>query len=72
MINQFHTNILTFAMEDNSEIPCSFCKKWDSKTKSFSCNPDECQKLTEWLFAHAQIEPKETKRVSLRPIQYVV
>jgi hypothetical protein len=72
MINQFQINIFRFAMSNDSEIPCSFCSKWDSKTTSFSCNPEECQKLSEWLFNHAKIMPTETKKVAVLPIHYIV
>ena len=59
-------------MSSNSEIPCSDCHKWDAKAKSFSCNPNECRKLSEWLFDHAQIERVETVHFVVVPIQYVV
>ena len=61
-----------FAMNNNSEIPCSFCLKWDAKAKSLSCNPDKCKMLSEWLFSHAQIEHAKTEQVMVFPIQYVV
>jgi len=60
------------AMSCNSEIPCSACHKWDAKAKSFSCNPHECRKLSEWLFNHTQIELAETMQLAVVPIQYVV
>jgi len=60
------------AMRNNSEIPCLACQKWNATVKSFSCNPNECKKLSEWLFEHAQIEPVETMQVLAVPIQYVV
>ncbi|MGD0996186.1 MAG: hypothetical protein ABR909_11765 [Candidatus Bathyarchaeia archaeon] len=59
-------------MSNNSEIPCSACHKWDATAKSFSCNPGECRKLSEWLFVHAQIERAETTQFVVVPIQYVV
>jgi len=61
-----------FAMSNNSEIPCSFCRKWDSKAHSFSCNPNKCDKLSEWLFDHTQIECTQTKQVVMLPIRYIV
>jgi hypothetical protein len=60
------------AMSNNSEIPCSACHKWDAKAKSFSCKPNECRKLSEWLFDHAQMEPAENMQFAIAPIQYVV
>jgi hypothetical protein len=72
MINQFEINIFRFAMGNNLEIPCSFCPKWDAKAISFSCNPYECQKLSEWLSKYAKIMPTETKKVALFPIHYIV
>ncbi|HYA77138.1 MAG TPA: hypothetical protein VEF91_00315 [Verrucomicrobiae bacterium] len=59
-------------MSDDSEIPCSACHKWDAAAKSFSCNPHECRKLSEWLLNHAQIDRKETMQFAVVPIQYVV
>ncbi|MGD0643498.1 MAG: hypothetical protein ABSA75_01175 [Candidatus Bathyarchaeia archaeon] len=59
-------------MSNNSEIPCSACHNWDATAKSFSCNPDKCQKLSEWLLAHGQIARAETMQVAVVPIQYVV
>ena len=61
-----------FAMNNNSEIPCSLCHKWDIKAKSFTCSPNKCQKLSEWLLGHAQIEQTETKQVAVPPILYIV
>ena len=60
------------AIGSNSEIPCSACKKWDAKAKSFSCNPSGCQKLSQWLFDHAQKELVENTQFFVAPIQYVV
>jgi hypothetical protein len=56
-----------------SEIPCSSCHRWNSKAKSFSCNPNKCTKLAEWLFDHAQIEKKQPlpQAIEATP-QYVV
>jgi len=59
-------------MSSNSEIPCSACHKWNKKEKSFFCNPNECRKLSEWLFDHAQRKLVETMQVVDAPIQYVV
>jgi len=59
-------------MARNSEIPCSACHKWNAQAKSFSCNPHECKQLSEWLFAHAQLERVEATQFMVAPIQYVV
>jgi hypothetical protein len=61
-----------FAMNKNSEIPCSLCNKRDPKARSFSCNPEKCQQLSEWLFEHAEIGQAENKRVSALTIRYMV
>jgi len=60
------------AMSCNSEIPCSACRKWDSKAKSFSCNPYQCQQLSEWLIVYTKIEPMESLQVAAAQIQYIV
>jgi hypothetical protein len=62
------------AMSNNSKIPCSMCHKWNVEAKSFSCNPNKCQKLSEWLYDHAQLKtPTENVQVIIEaPIQYVV
>jgi len=62
------------AMSTNSEIPCSTCHLWSAKKKSFSCNPDKCAKLSEWLFDHTSLgnEEKDNIEVIEEPIQYVV
>ena len=73
-INDKSTFILTYSCLQRpiQKFPALFCQKWDSKARSFSCNPDECQKLSEWLFVNAHIELKKTKRVNAFAIQYVV
>ena len=40
-------------MAKKAEIPCASCSSWVKKQKKFSCNPDECSGLTEWMFANA-------------------
>jgi len=74
MINQFEINIFRFDMSNNSEIPCSFCHKWNLEARSFSCNPYKCQKLSEWLLKYTKITPIEFKTVSELPlpVQYIV
>jgi len=61
-----------FAMSKNSKIPCSACHKWDAMAKSFSCNPYQCQQLSEWLIVYTKIEPVETIQVEAAPMQYIV
>ena len=62
-------------MSNNSEIPCSICQKWNAEAKSFKCNPNKCQKLSEWLLDHAQLaneEPVQFQVAEPPPIQYVI
>ena len=68
---------MAIAMSDNSDIPCSVCRKWNADQKAFSCNPSKCEKLSEWLLDHAQPEaPQQKESVQMQvadaPIQYVV
>jgi len=38
-----------------AEIPCFKCLFWEWKKDShLYCNPNECQKLTEWLLKEAE------------------
>jgi len=38
-----------------AEIPCFKCLFWDWKKEShLYCNPNECQKLTNWLMEQAE------------------
>jgi len=38
-----------------AEIPCFKCLFWEWKKDShLYCNPNECQKLTEWLFKQVE------------------
>jgi len=61
------------AMGNNSEIPCSACHQWNAKAKSFSCNPNKCKKLSEWLLDNAQLANEETVQIKVQvPIQYVI
>jgi hypothetical protein len=62
-------------MSSNSDIPCSNCKQWNEKKKSFLCNPDKCASLSEWLLDHAalgKIEDENIMVIAPEPIQYVV
>jgi hypothetical protein len=61
-----------FAMSKNSEIPCSACHKWNATAKSFSCNPHQCQQLSEWFIVYTKIDPMETIQVVAAQIQYIV
>ena len=46
------------------EIPCFKCMFWDRRRESPPyCNPNECQKLTEWLLKQAENYP-QTKKTS--------
>ena len=66
-------DVFRLALKEKSEIPCSFCGKRDSKTRSFSCQPDDCKKLTRWLFEHSRSgKAAEGERVAVSPIRYVV
>lgn len=59
-------------MSQNEEIPCAACQLWNAKTKSFSCNPNSCSKLSEWLIERTpQLNVEITEKSNI-PIQYVV
>jgi hypothetical protein len=68
----FLNKLFLIVMSANSEIPCSLCHKWSAEAQSFSCNPNKCQKLSEWLYDHAQKELSEELQIIDAPIQYVV
>jgi len=56
-------------MGSDVEIPCSTCLLWNPETKSFSCNPNSCKKLSNWLLKHTRekaFEPQD------QIVQYVV
>jgi len=62
-------------MSTKSEIPCSNCHLWNAEKKRFSCNPDKCEKLSEWLLDHASLGNVEDENILViapEPIQYVV
>ena len=67
-------NIFWIPMSQNSEIPCGACQKWNAKVKSFSCKPNKCQKLSEWLLDHSKIDITENSQIqrTQAPNQYVV
>ncbi|MDI6690927.1 MAG: hypothetical protein QME50_03545 [Candidatus Bathyarchaeota archaeon] len=50
-----------------TEIPCFKCLFWEPiKQSSLYCNPNECQKLTEWLLKNA--ENSQQDEVSLKVV----
>jgi hypothetical protein len=63
-------------MEKQGEIPCASCRSWAKKQKKFSCNPDECKGLTQWIFANApNLNSENVKLLVALPecaTQYVV
>ena len=57
------------------EIPCSNCAKWNPKVKNFACNPNQCERLSDWLLRHANVEeaPIEQELIVAEPqVQYIV
>jgi hypothetical protein len=56
-------------MEGDDSIPCSKCLFWDEVKKSFSCDPNRCKKLSDWLLKHAR---DNTVNPYNKIIQYVV
>ena len=39
-----------------TEIPCFKCLFWDPlKLSHLHCNPDKCEKLTEWLLKEVEV-----------------
>lgn len=63
-------------MEIKEEIPCAACQSWKSKTRKFSCEPNECRKLTVWLLQNApQLIPNLPEieaRLPEKAVSYVV
>jgi hypothetical protein len=61
-------------MAKQKEIPCASCQSWVKKQKKFSCNPDDCKGLADWLFANAPHLNDEYAQIRLKEIanQYVV
>ncbi|HTY74834.1 MAG TPA: hypothetical protein VMD05_04630 [Candidatus Nanoarchaeia archaeon] len=62
-------------MSSNSEIPCKNCRLWNPEKTSFSCNPDKCEKLSDWLLDHASLGNTEDQNnivINPEPIQYIV
>jgi len=52
MVNNPETNKCMIIMEHQEEIPCASCHSWNSKQKRFSCNPNQCKGLSEWMNEH--------------------
>ena len=49
-------------MESDASIPCSTCLLWNREKKSFSCDPNRCKKLADWLLKHTsedEVEPQK-------------
>jgi hypothetical protein len=62
-------------MEHQEEIPCASCQSWNGKQKKFSCNPNHCKELSEWMHErNSQPSAMEQIQVQLpeTAIQYVV
>jgi len=55
-------------MESDAKIPCSTCLFWNPKKKSLSCDPNSCEKLSDWLLKHAKDKVDPQKKI----VQYVV
>ncbi|MDH7477796.1 MAG: hypothetical protein QHH17_05385 [Candidatus Bathyarchaeota archaeon] len=51
-----------------TEIPCFKCLFWEPiKQSSLYCNPNECQKLTEWLLKNAENQQQEKVDLKVVP-----
>jgi len=59
-------------MKNETEIPCSNCVQWNQKAKTFGCNPNSCDKLSDWLMAHAHCGEADSVHVERAQVQYVV
>ena len=56
-------------MSSNAEIPCATCLLWKPKEKSFTCDPNACKRLTNWLMKYAKVgKPVPKKKMD----QYIV
>jgi len=62
----------TIVMSNNSDIPCSVCHYWNTNAKSFSCNPRECRKLSEWLITRPRNNEEGQIQVTESQAQYLV
>jgi hypothetical protein len=62
-------------MDHQEEIPCTSCQSWNGKQKKFSCNPNLCKGLSEWMNDHASLPSAEKQSQMHLPetaLQYVV
>ncbi|MGF3522871.1 MAG: hypothetical protein ACQXXJ_07220 [Candidatus Bathyarchaeia archaeon] len=61
-------------MKDNAEIPCASCKFWKKDKKTFSCNPNNCTRLNNWLISHVHIDlgAKMQLQIEKPQLQYIV
>ena len=63
------------SMEHQEEIPCASCQSWNGKEKKFSCNPNHCKGLSEWMHEHNSKLSAMEQIIFRRPdtaIQYIV
>jgi hypothetical protein len=56
-------------MESDAGIPCATCMLWNPEEKSFSCDPNSCKKLSDWLLKHARDNAAKPQN---KIVQYVV
>ncbi|MBK5133339.1 hypothetical protein JJE00_02805 [Candidatus Bathyarchaeota archaeon] len=56
-------------MVNDKEIPCTTCSLWKKQRKEFSCKPNRCEVLSEWLL---KTEDPITFEVRIRENQYIV
>jgi hypothetical protein len=65
-------------MENKKEkqIPCTTCKSYNAKLSKFSCKPNDCKELSDWLLPYVnQREPESLQMQVQLPdtaIPYVV
>jgi hypothetical protein len=69
-------NDLVIVVKKQMGIPCMQCDSWKKKERKFSCNPNDCKVLTEWLLGHAPVLTKDTVQMQVHlpdvAIRYVV
>jgi len=64
---QMQTNVDTLI-----EIPCFKCLFWDRRRESPPhCNPNKCQKLTEWLLKQAENYQQTEENLTLVNVPYI-
>jgi hypothetical protein len=56
-------------LKSDADIPCATCPLWNQETKSFSCDPNKCDKLSGWLLKHTR---NSTDRLQIENVQYIV